>query len=373
MDCNVSAFLALLRAGLWEQDAKLSPYESVDYSVVYRLAKEQAVVGLVAAGLEHVVDVKVPDSVVSAFVADAQELEQLNFAMDYFIGVMVDKMMEAGIHALLVKGEGISQCYERPLWRSCGDVDFFLDAENYEKAKAFLVPLASSVEEEESNLKHLGLVINPWTVELHGSLKGEVLPRIDCVVDQVQADTFGNNNVRVWHNGPTEVLLPAPDNDVIFIFTHILKHFFKSGIGLKQICDLSRLLWTYKDSIDGNLLKKRLQSMGMVSEWKAFAAMQDSILGLSSNYVPLYSPAPKWLRKAGRILSIVLETGSFGQNIDYSVKSDASFFERKAQSFWRHTRDGFKHFSVFPLDSVKAWLQTVTLGLSVVMNRNQTN
>ena len=36
------------------------PYGEVDYAEVMRLAQEQAVVGLVAAGLEHVTDVKVP-------------------------------------------------------------------------------------------------------------------------------------------------------------------------------------------------------------------------------------------------------------------------------------------------------------------------
>ena len=51
-------------------------------------------------------------------------------------------MREAGIYTVLVKGQGVGQCYERPLWRSCGDVDLFFDAENYEQAKAFLSPLA---------------------------------------------------------------------------------------------------------------------------------------------------------------------------------------------------------------------------------------
>lgn len=38
----------------------LLPYGDIDYAEVMRLAQEQAVVGLVAAGLEHVTDVKVP-------------------------------------------------------------------------------------------------------------------------------------------------------------------------------------------------------------------------------------------------------------------------------------------------------------------------
>ena len=33
-----------------------------------------------------------------------------------------------------------------------------------------------------------------------------------------------------------QVFLPAPDEDVVFVFSHILQHFYKEGIGLRQIC-----------------------------------------------------------------------------------------------------------------------------------------
>lgn len=57
---NQQVFFALVRAGLWEKDVQLLPYGEVDYAEVMRLAQEQVVVGLVAAGLEHVTDMRVP-------------------------------------------------------------------------------------------------------------------------------------------------------------------------------------------------------------------------------------------------------------------------------------------------------------------------
>ena len=51
---------------------------------------------------------------------------------------------------------------KRPLWRSYGDEDFFLDDENYERAKGFLKRLAASVEDEYVREKHLGMTIDPW-------------------------------------------------------------------------------------------------------------------------------------------------------------------------------------------------------------------
>lgn len=79
--------------------------------------------GLVLAGLERS-DVKPPKPVLLQWIGEVQMLEQRNQAMNYFIGVVVEKMREAGIETLLLKGQGVAQCYVRPLWRSCGDVDF---------------------------------------------------------------------------------------------------------------------------------------------------------------------------------------------------------------------------------------------------------
>lgn len=51
---NINAFLALVRAGLWEEaDAKLNLNENIDWDEVYRLAEEQSVTGIVLAGIEH--------------------------------------------------------------------------------------------------------------------------------------------------------------------------------------------------------------------------------------------------------------------------------------------------------------------------------
>lgn len=58
------AFFELLRAGLWEKEARLSQFNNIDYSCILNMAEEQSVVGLVTAGLEKVVDVNLPRSMV---------------------------------------------------------------------------------------------------------------------------------------------------------------------------------------------------------------------------------------------------------------------------------------------------------------------
>ena len=133
-DNNVKAFFELVRAGLWEKDVRIAQYDAIDYEAVLRLSEEQSVVGLVTAGLEHVIDTKVPKEILLQFIGETIQLEQTNAAMNAFIAQVVQKMREADIYTLLVKGQGIAQCYERPQWRTSGDIDFYLSDTNYEKA-----------------------------------------------------------------------------------------------------------------------------------------------------------------------------------------------------------------------------------------------
>lgn len=359
------AFFALLRAGLWEQVGQLQSYGAVDFAEVLELAEEQSVVGLAAAGIEYIVDMKPQKKDVLQFIGLTVQLEQRNSAMNYFIGVIVEKMRETGINTVLVKGQGVGQCYERPLWRSCGDVDLFFDADNYEKAKAFLRPLAVSVDPEEMRKKHLAMTIDPWVVELHGLMPTEISERINAGVERVQGDIFENGGVRVWKNDGVDVLLPSPDNDVIIVFTHFLQHFFVGGVGLRQICDLCRLLWTYRDTLDRGLLERRLKEMGIVSEWKAFGTFAVEWLGMPVEVMPLYSSEALWHRKARCICRVVMEAGNFGHNKDNSYRSRYPRLVEKCITFFRRFGEYARLFAIFPLDAPRFFVTYVSRRVKV--------
>lgn len=342
----------MVRAGLWEKEARLLSFGEVDYEEVMCLAEEQSVVGLVTAGLEHVVDEKASQEYLLQFIGQSLQLEQDNVAMNNFIEELIENMRHYGIYAILVKGQGIAQCYERPLWRMCGDVDLLLSHDNYEKAKEILVPIASTVETEWGYQKHLSITIDRWVVELHGTLRTQLLSKVDRLIDDTQKDVFYGGQVRSWMNRNTQVFLPSADNDVIFIFTHFLKHFYKGGLGLRQICDWCRLLWTYRESLNHGLLESRIRKAGLMSEWMAFGAFAVEVLGMPEEAMPLYSPALRWKRKANRILEFILMSGNMGHNREKSY-GEYPYLIKKAFSMGRRISDVVNHARIFPLDSMK--------------------
>ena len=343
-----NAFYSLLKAGLFEQDVRLSEYEVIDFNEVYKIASEQSVAGLVVAGLEHVVDVAAPKDLIFAMVGETLQLEQRNKAMNAFIAQLFVKLQGEGIHGVLIKGQGAGQCYTRPLWRACGDVDLFFDKENYEKAKIYLSSFASHVDLEDKERMHLGMNIDNWIVELHGTMHSEISNRMDLGVDLVQQDIFENGGIRKWDNDGVEIALPNADNDVIIVFTHFLHHFYIGGIGLRQICDWCRLLWVYKDSLNHKLLESRISKMGLMQEWKCFGELAVKYLGMPKEAVPLLENNGSYHKKARRVMKRILETGNMGHNIDESYRWRHSEFVGLMITFGRRLKGFIKLTTIFP-------------------------
>lgn len=353
-------FFALVNAGLWEKEVRLEPYGHIDFSDIYRLACQQQVVGLVAAGIEHVVDTKVCGDNLAPFVGDALRLEQRNKAMNQFIARLYRVFNRNSVPAILVKGQGIAQCYERPLWRACGDIDLLLDKEHYQNAKTNMMSKADGVTEEDDQRMHVALAMGPWVVELHGTLNHRFFPRVNRILDEIQAEVHNQQKVRLWDNHGVDIPLPAPDEDVIFVFSHILEHFFDKGVGLRQICDWCRLLYTYSTSSNSSpetgertaLLENRLRRMGILSEWKAFAAFAVENLDMPPEFMPLYSTERKWSRKARRIKAFMLKFGNFGHNRDLSYIFKASFLKKKAISLRDMIDESLRQLMIFPKDTL---------------------
>lgn len=352
-DNNIRAFFELLKAGLWEKEAWLKHLDKINYHKVYQLAGEQTVIGIIAAGLEHVQDVKIPQEMVLTFVGEALQLEQRNMAMNNFIAGLVTNMREADIYTLLVKGQGVAQCYERPLWRSCGDVDFYLSMDNYEKAKEILNPLASRIGKEDKRRLHYDITIDSWLVELHGSMYTELSKRMNRVLDEVHHEIFYNGNIRSWNNEGVQVFLPGKDNDVVIIFMHFINHFYGEGIGLRQICDWCRLLWTYKNTLNYKVLESRIRKAGLMTEWRVFATFAVDYLGMPPEAMPLYDTDVKYSKKAEKLAALIIETGSIRANCDMSYRSHEPKWKSYFITFWKRFEE-FRHIArIFPVNSPK--------------------
>ena len=429
-------FFALLRAGLWEKEVRLLSFDDKDLPELLRLAREQSVVGPVFAGMERLrkanADLDLDQDRVMQWIFEVEALERKNKAMNLFIAELVERMHKADIYAILVKGQGIAQYYERPQWRSYGDVDLFLSDDDYEKAKRLLVPLAVKVEPEGVYNKHLGIVVpdslreqtataraKTWVVELHGCLYSGLSSKIDRELDDIYRDSFERGRVRSWMNGSVQVPLLSAENDAFYVFTHILQHFYKGGIGLRQICDWCRLLFCYRGKLDLQVLGSRIKRAGLMSEWRAFGAFAVEHLGMEAAAVPFLGGnvdvdldlnlnendndndndnldldvdldinendndnldvdvdvdldvggeiSAGLKRKAGRIKDFVMMSGNFGQNRDMGYYKKYPYVIRKCMSLSQRVGDLIRHSRIFPMDSLRFFPKMMLNGVRSAM------
>ena len=377
MSNTEKAFLELVRAGLWEEacanlDANVNLDEHADWDAVLLLAREQSVVGLMAAGLGQVTDVKTPHGLALKMVSKTLGLEQHNRAKNVFVNELMDELEREGIRAVMVKGQGLAQCYERPLWRASGDIDLYLDKDDFQKAKTFFRPRVDKLDPDDDYTRHINMTYKGWVVEIHNNQHSALSSRIDRVLDEVHRDIFYGGGVRTWDNGGKIITLPSADNDAILVFTHFFNHFYRGGMGLRQICDWCRLLYTYRESLNYELLESRIRQMGLMTEWKAFGALAIEYLGYPKDSMPLLNDNDNLdlddnlRRKAERIMDFIMEVGNFGHNRDTSYYGKYPFVVRKAISFGVRMKDALRHARIFPLDSLRFMLNMMRYSFRAV-------
>ena len=379
-DNTIDAFFALVRAGLFPVHGEGgmvhdSLFKDVDWEKVYQLAQEQSVQGLVLQGIEELraknLELRVPQTLLLQWIGEVQLIEQRNKEMNAFINQLIGDLRKANIYTLIVKGQGVAQCYERPLWRASGDIDFYMNDDDFQKAKIFFRPLVDKFDPDDDYTRHINMHYGEWVVEIHANQNCSLSPRINRVMNEVHNNLFYYGKVRSWDNNGTQIFLPSADNDALIIFTHFLNHFYRGGVGLRQICDWCRLLYTYKYSLNYEFLESRIKRAGLMSEWKAFGAFAVKYLGMNPGYVPflgsMFNVQCSMLsKKADRICEFILEVGNFGQNRDTSYYGKYPFFIRKAISAWRRVKDLCRHTMIFPLDSIRFFFGMTISSLKAV-------
>ncbi len=389
-DLTVRAFLALTAAGLWGEGrtcAGLGVKEScqngidwkeVDWDAVMQLAREQALVGIlasafdageggsVAPGLGFELQEVLSREQRKAFAKKVYSLEQHNQKQGEFIGRLAQWLETNGISPVLLKGQGVAKSYRIPWRRTPGDIDLLFQSAEYEKAKQLLSPKAVKVMQEGKYEKQLQMFFGKAIVELHGTMRVSLSKKIDAYLDSEMERMFTSGDFmhlscicsektsgQEVQNQQIQVRIPPVQLHAVYVFLHILEHLFHSGIGLRQVCDLARLLHVHRDEIDGEKLLSDIDSLGVMDEWNAFSALMFNYLGMRIEDIPLkesadLGPKSRWSQKAGKLLAFILSTGNMGKNRDLSYRRKSPYLVKKAKTLWFIAGNAIRLGAIFP-------------------------
>ena len=380
---NVRAFLALTSAGLFGGDGfsysvpgtdpSSIDWKAVHWDAVMQLAKEQALVGIVASAfdaggsavsflgceLQEVMD----RDHRKAFAKKVYSIEQRNQKMDESVAKLFNYLERNGLHPVLLKGQGIARSYANPHRRSPGDIDILLPGEEYAQAKNLLKEKARKIMDEGLYEKQQQMFIADCIVELHGTMRVTLSKKIDSFLDRLMDRMFSDGSFSFFTSNGSDILMPLPQINAVYVFCHILEHLFHSGIGLRQVCDLCRILLVHRDEIDREKLHSDISSLGLMDEWKTLASLMVNYLGVRAEDVACYERSSKWSLKSKRLLAYILSTGNMGKNRDLSYRKKYPYLIKKTVSLWLILRNALRLGSIFPKDVALISLKGIASGL----------
>lgn len=280
-------FFELLKSGLWGKPIlkeSLFPLSKEEWNHMYKISINQTVECVIYDAIQLLPSIFQPDkSLFIQWMVRVEKHAQRNEQMNINILRIVGKMKANGIDPMLLKGQGIANCYTNPLRRVCGDVDLcFRTPEVFEKADALM--LANGLNVEKSAGFSSSYVFNGFEIEHHGRMFDLHNPFIQRYLRSVQEEEFRSNHYLEMNGRKVRVL--SGMQMAIQANAHILKHLLSFGIGIRQLCDSARIYYHYFEQIDPAELKKAYKRLG-ISKWiDVLHVILVKYLGLSPDKLP---------------------------------------------------------------------------------------
>lgn len=247
-------FLHIARAAISGSDL---PIEKVDWPAIFTLANQQKLLPILfeaaratpAAGENAALFAVTKQQVIGQVLN--QTVRSAEFADLYH------KLRAAGLHPVVVKGQLCSRLYPQTDHRiSAGDDLYIPDAEFmacHEQLLANGLTTDTPVD-ELSTADEVSYTKNgsPLYIELHRHLfdsaedAHDELNHFFTDINPVEMDGF---------------LAMPPHEHLLYLLLHAYKHFVRSGIGLRQFCDIGLWAWEYHDEIDWQRLHDQCASV----------------------------------------------------------------------------------------------------------------
>ncbi len=223
--------------------------DKLDFDEIFELGKKHRIVPLVFNGLYMcyggILEVeKFRGHMMKSVCYDQNQL--------YCLGIIEECFKAGNIDYMCLKGASIKKHYDSSELRLMGDIDILIKEEQYSKIKELLTGLGLT-EFRETDHEFIWRYNSVIVVELHRRL----IPSY-------------NDDYYEYYSNPWEKAVikdgnsfsMTPEDEYIYIFTHLTKHYRDGGIGLRHIVDM--YVFALKNpSLDMEYINRELEKLGL--------------------------------------------------------------------------------------------------------------
>ena len=320
--------LALLRAGLWggtdPEMEKVFPLTQQEWNDVFLLSRRQTVLGLTYRGLDFLADdMQPPMALAVKWMAHVDRIEAANAKMDKAVCSLFSKFAQNGVDAVLQKGQGMARMYPEPHLRECGDIDLYFPGHDgvSDPLEGIFDAQRQKMPDDSWSYEADGVIIehHPFLLDIQNPLRQKYIRSL--------IEEKGFEKVPVGDADPIEVMVPAPEVNLLLLSSHILKHALGVGIGLRQLCDYAVACRYYADRVDPKEMREIWRRTGL-SRWSDLldGFVTDVIAKRAKPDVAISS------KKSSILLDIILKGGNFGVYSKDRAVASRNVLSRKAHT-----------------------------------------
>ena len=310
--------LRFLRSALWGKPEQLTGREMTQnqFQSLMQLAQQQTVTGLVGQALMDS-GLRLPRPAAAELYALTSSIRQRNEEMNETVVKLCKEMERRGIRIMVFKGQTLAPLYPAPLLRQSGDIDFICHPEDWDRAEHYFREEWNVSIINTNSEKHVEFQKDGIQYEMHRTMTDMACPKHQRYWEKVVMPEIWETAGFIEING-TKVPTLSPIYNIIYVFEHVLHHFFIDGVGLRQFCDWAMCVERLEMKGEWKeVLEKHLEGIGLRKAFAGMGAILTDYLGLKAEDLP-FSITEEDHRRAPLLLQNIWEMGNFGKNVKYS-------------------------------------------------------
>lgn len=255
-------FLEALCAAIHGRRLRWGPIPPADWDALFRLAGTQKLLPMLVDALCDCANAGTDPRFPAYRIAAKQQVLQQTRKDSAFFPIYA-RLRAAGLDALVVKGCLCRAVYPNGALRISADEDLLVPEEQFPAACSLLAEagLRPLSEEDPGRAAEIGWRTPDGLVylELHKYLFAPDSGPFG-LLQKVFSAVFSAVRAYPMPDGG-ELLSLSPHDHLLYLLLHAMKHFIRTGFGLRQICDVGLWASRWQDEIDWSLLRRQAEQV----------------------------------------------------------------------------------------------------------------
>jgi len=338
-------FFELIQIAIGKREAFSEAPSLEEWEHLFDEAQRQTLVGVLYDALDKLpTEQRPPKRILIQWHALTEKIVSDNERVNRDAVWVTQRFLKAGFRNAILKGQGNALLYPNPLHRQSGDIDIWLDGGRDDIINYVL----KFFPKQRVQWLEVSFPVRKETViEVHTA------PNIlFCPGDNKRLQTFFREHKEECFNNEAQlpdgsIYTPTWEMNVIFQLTHIYRHLFFEGIGLRQLMDYYYLLQSPPTELSDNTLINYIRSKIEELHLKRFTGAVMWVLKelflIEDNYM---IAVPN--EKEGKfLLNEIMLAGNFGKH-DSRNKLKKTYWG----NFWQITHRNLRFLTHYPREVV---------------------